>query len=230
MSGLPVEWMAVVSAKVAHWFQLMKVGPMAKASRQCVGCGEMFFTPPSSNKRACGKAECISVSRRMMGKRHGESCTRLHNIWCGMKARGAGTKSKLVVKYYKHVSVCDEWQSYEPFRDWALANGYRDDLEIDRIDVTGDYCPSNCRWATRTQQMMNTRTRTVKNKTSRYKGVQYMPHCKKKWRAIATVNKKPFHIGLFETEEEAAKAYDNFVIQRHGEFCNPNFKHGGVSF
>jgi hypothetical protein len=56
-----------------------------------------------------------------------------------------------------------------------------------------------------------------------------MAHCKAKWRAVGTLNSKPFHIGLFETEEEAAKAYDEWAVKLRGEFCSLNFKQGGVS-
>jgi hypothetical protein len=147
-----------------------------------------------------------------------------------MKARCKGTAGELARKYYKHVTFCEEWKSFESFRDWALANGYESHLEIDRKDNTKGYGPENCRWATRAQQMQNTRTRNHRKKTSKYKGVQYVAHCKKKWRAVATFNSRPVQIGLFETEEEAARAYDQWVIKTHGEFCNPNFSQGGVQF
>jgi hypothetical protein len=56
------------------------------------------------------------------------------------------------------VSVCSEWdQAYEPFRDWALANGYADHLTIDRINNDGNYEPGNCRWATRKTQRYNSK-------------------------------------------------------------------------
>jgi hypothetical protein len=59
----------------------------------------------------------------------------------------------------KGVRVCDEWlgkYGFINFRDWALSNGYADNLTIDRINSDGNYEPSNCRWATPKEQNFNT--------------------------------------------------------------------------
>lgn len=84
------------------------------------------------------------------------SRTRLHNIWLTMRQRCENPTCSIYHKYgAKRISVCEEWQSFENFRDWALLNGYNETLTLDRIDGTDDYKPSNCRWATQKEQQNN---------------------------------------------------------------------------
>lgn len=90
------------------------------------------------------------------------SHTRIHNIWLSMRQRCEKPSSSGWHKYgAKGISVCPEWGTFENFRDWAFANGYEDQLTIDRIDPKGNYEPSNCRWATQKVQQ-NNRSNNVK--------------------------------------------------------------------
>jgi hypothetical protein len=57
----------------------------------------------------------------------------------------------------KGVTVCAEWHRFENFYEWAMANGYRSDLTIERKDLNKGYCPSNCTYITRAEQNRNTR-------------------------------------------------------------------------
>ncbi len=100
---------------------------------------------------------------RQMHKVIPNSQLRLHRIWANMKQRCGNAKSK-DYRYYgaRGISLCGDWSEFENFFYWAMSNGYKEGLTIERIDNDGNYEPANCKWIPAAKQQTNT------SRTKRY--------------------------------------------------------------
>lgn len=131
---------------------------------RCI-CGKEVIVESSKIKggytKSCG---CLNEENRKCHieelTTHNMSDSKLFKTWCSMRNRCENRKN-MAYKWYgaKGVKVCDEWQGrdgFQNFYNWAIKNGYKDDLSIDRIDFNGNYESLNCRWITQKEQSNNT--------------------------------------------------------------------------
>lgn len=177
-------------------------------------CGNVFITNITKIKNGHTKS-CGCLARQILidrNKSHELTYTRLYRIYSGMKTRCYNANTLSFMDYgSRGIIICKEWlNDFMNFYNWAINNGYDDLLSIDRINNDGNYEPSNCRWTTAHIQTRNTRV-IKSNNTTGYRGVSFEKD-RNKWKASIGVNNKNIRIGSFDTDIEAAKAYNNYVI------------------
>jgi hypothetical protein len=156
-------------------------------------CGNIINVTSNSlktkNTKSCG---CLhkEIARKRKGSKcnfykHGKANTRLFNIFHGIKERCLNNSDRNYKLYGKKgIKICNEWLDKENgfinFYNWAINNGYSDNLTIDRIDVNGDYCPENCRWVDMKVQANN----RTNNHLVTYNG---KTHTISEWSKITTI-------------------------------------------
>lgn len=143
---------------------------------ECAKCGDMVV------KRQV--PECSSSCRKCRSIVHGDARLPLYAVWKNMRQRCVNSNNKSYKNYgAKGVRVCCEWDSYESFRQWAVSSGWSKGLEIDRVDPSGDYCPSNCRVVT--PQENRRRTSRVKLSVEKARRIREMAESGVRRREIA---------------------------------------------
>ena len=200
-------------------------------------CGNRKIVPSRSlvtgHSKSCGCIqETIKQNLGNLNRKHGLSKTKLHYIWSTMKSRcNCPTCKKYKIYGARGIKVCQEWlDDFINFYNWAINNGYSNGLTIDRIDVNGNYEPSNCRWADAKQQSRNRRT----NRYIYYKGKKY---CAVELAETIGMNvvtlKKRLNNGLSVEEAITKPIRKNHLITHNGETHNITewenilgFKHG----
>lgn len=215
---------------------LEEVFTKSKKAYKCrCECGVEFtktyanLTAKRSDRQSCGcmKSQWASDKKITHGRRIGGKSdplrkpkTRLQRIWSGMKSRCVNSDTFFDCpghSGYKErgTSLHEDWLVFATFETWALANGYSDELSIDRRNNDGNYEPDNCRWATQSVQGQNTKLLSKSNKSG-YRGVSYTGR-KSPWRAMVYLNNKAVYNKSFPTAIEAARARDKYVIDNNLE-------------
>lgn len=166
--GVPESRLTVIKLEeTKNWKPMWRCICSCKDHNEIVACGANLR---NGNTLSCG---CLQKEKTIKSKlTHGDARkrkqNRLYKIWSDMKERCSNSNNNAYKDYGgRGIIVCNEWeQSYEVFKEWAINNGYKSNLTIDRINVNGNYEPENCRWVTNKIQQNNRRN----NRYIKYNG------------------------------------------------------------
>lgn len=166
----------------------------------------------NGHSNSCG---CYSRKRtsELMTK-HGMADSKEYRIWANMRSRCNNPNTDAYINYGgRGISHQDSWASFDEF--WKdMGGSYTEGLELDRIDVNGNYCVENCRWTDDSTQAYNQRQH--KNNTSGKTGVVLNKRTSH-WVSNINVNKEKIYLGTFVNLEDAIKARQDAEIKYYGE-------------
>ena len=125
-------------------------------------CGNVSLVRGSNLRTGAVKSCGCSKRTSPRNRTHGESQSKLYRHWKSMIYR-CTRPSDRAYKWYggRGIKVCDEWQTYEGFKDWVQRTRPDETYTVERVDVDGDYCPGNCTWIPMSKQA-NNRTSCVR--------------------------------------------------------------------
>jgi hypothetical protein len=177
-------------------------------------CGNTLTVVGSDLKNghttSCG---CWNIEKRTT---HGMHDTRQYQIWADLKDRCDNPLNPRYKDYGgRGITYSESWKKFEGF--WEdMSEGYDDGLTIDREDNDKSYYKENCRWATRSTQQHNQR----KDGGSKFSFIGVDLRQSGKWAASIKNNNKKLWLGSFDTEQQAAKAYDDKSEEIYGDRPN----------
>ncbi len=193
-----------------QWFEIIAY---FKATNMTVkfDCGEIAYNVTYNDFK---KGTIRLPSEK--NERHGERYTKLWKEWNTMKWR-CNPKNKRHHIWYsdKGIRVCNEWDKYTTFREWALKNGFQENLTIDRIDHTKNYCPENCRWITQAENISDSILVPI---------VQINKATSTKVENFASItdtarrNNISLHILNYNLSKYNKFENDNYIFMREGDF------------
>lgn len=175
-------------------------------------CGKECYVSSGNLGKSTNSCGCLVEVNKI---KHNKSQTKLYDVWTNMKQRCNNPKNPRYKNYGgRGIKICDEWNDFNNFYTWANQNGYDETLNInkkqctlDRIDVNGDYEPSNCRWISNKEQQ-NNKTDTV---FYEYNGER---HTISEWADL-------YNLPLGNLKSRISKGWDiKKILEQHINFIN----------
>ncbi len=158
---------------IKTYYKQMKTRKRKFALCKC-DCGNItevrYDCLTNNNTKSCGCINTVDRTKPNSVKKH-----KLYRVYWRIK-ECCYNKNDKSYKYYggRGIKICDEWLQYENFLSWCLTHGYKEGLQIDRIDTNGNYEPSNCRFVTSSDNNYNKRNNILVLYKDGWKTIQYI--------------------------------------------------------